>query len=139
MKITTLKKAICFVMSAVFMLILAVPAFALSVSPALDVIATEYGLKKVSLVSRDVYFEKEDFENASGLDKVNKINIVSLPDANSGTLMLGGIALSENQSISEKNLDNVRFVPRVSGVIETNFKFTVNDGTTGARTKSNEC
>ena len=136
MKIITLKKAICFVMSAVFMLILAVPAFALSVSPALDVIATEYGLKKVSLVSRDVYFEKEDFENASGLDKVNKINIVSLPDANSGTLMLGGIALSENQSISEKNLDNVRFVPRVSGVIETNFKFTVNDGTTGAYTCS---
>ncbi len=136
MKTTTFKKIISLVISAVFMLILVLPAFAQAVSPALDVIATEFGLKKVSLVSRDVYFEKEDFESAAGLNKVSKINIVSLPDPNSGTLMLGGIALSENQSVSEKNLDNIRFVPRVSGVIETDFKFTVNGGTTGAYTCS---
>lgn len=136
MKNNNFKKAICIVISAIFVFMLALPAFAVSVSPALDVIAVEYGLKKVSLVSRDVYFEKADFENASGLSKVNKINIVSLPDANCGTLMLGGIALGENRSVSGKNLDNIRFVPKVSGVIETNFKFTVNDGTTGAYTCS---
>ncbi len=133
---TSFKRFICFTVSVIFTFMLAVPAFAVTVSPALDVIAADYGLKKVSLVSRDVYFEKADFENAAGLEKVSKINIVSLPDPNSGTLMLGGIALSENQSVSEKNLENIRFVPRVSGMIETDFKFTVNAGTTGAYTCS---
>ncbi len=136
MKNIKLRKAICVIISALLLFVFAVPSFAITVSPALDLIAAEYGLKKVSLVSRDVYFEKEDFENAAGLDKINKINIVSLPDPSSGTLMLGGIALSENQSISGKNLDNIRFVPRVSGTIETDFKFSVNGGYTGAYTCS---
>lgn len=136
MKNTSFRKLICITVSVIITFMLAVPALAVTVSPALDVIAADYGFKKVSLVSRDVYFEKADFENASGLDKVSKINIVSLPDANSGTLMLGGIALTENQSITEKNLENIRFVPRVSGVIETDFRFTVNGGNTGTYTCS---
>ena len=136
MKLTKLRKLLCLTLGIVLTFILAVPAAALSVSPALDIIAADFGLKKVSLVSRDVYFESGDFESASGLEKVDKINIVSLPDANSGTLMLGGLALSENQSVSGKNLENIRFVPRVSGEIEASFKFSVNDGTTGAYTCS---
>ncbi len=109
------------ILTLVFSLTLQAGAF--TVSPALDIIASEYGLTKVNLVSRDVYFEVNDFVEATGLEKIDAITIRSLPDQNSGTLMLGNIAIAENQNISNKNLSNLRFVPRNSSEISTSFTF----------------
>ncbi len=108
-------------------LTLALHASAFSVSPALDIIANEYGLTKVSLVSRDVYFESSDFSEVTGLDKIDYITVKALPDQNAGTLMIGNIAIGENQKISSKNLSNLRFVPRSSNEIATSFTFSTNN------------
>ncbi len=102
-----------------------------SVSPALDIIAGEYGLIKVSLISRDVYFEGSDFTVATGLEKIDKINITRLPDTSDGTLMLGNLAVSEGQNVSRHNLDNLRFVPRSAEETEASFDF-IPAGSTGA-------
>ena len=107
-----------------------------SVSPALDIIAGEYGLIKVSLVSRDVYFEVQDFTSTTGLDDIDKINIISLPDSSTGTLMLGNIALAEGQSVSKRNLSNLRFVPRLSSETEASFDFVTGDNSSGVYTCS---
>lgn len=111
-------------------------ASAISVSPALDIIANEYGLTKVSLVSRDVYFEAEDFINATGLQKIDHITIKTLPDENLGTLMLGNIALIENQNISNKNLSNLRFVPLNGNETSASFSFSANNQSSGTYTCS---
>ncbi len=107
-----------------------------SVSPALDIIAKSYGLTKASLVSRDVYFEASDFDGATGLKKVESLTIESLPEMKDGTLMLGNIALSVNQSISRKNFDNIRFVPRGTGTCEASFSFRADKGSTASYTCS---
>ncbi|MBQ7821012.1 MAG: S-layer homology domain-containing protein [Clostridia bacterium] len=107
-----------------------------SVSPALDIIAGEYGLIKVSLISRDVYFESTDFTEATGLEEIKEISIVSLPDSSTGTLMLGNLAVSEGQNISKRNFDNLRFVPRTGNETEASFDFAADSGSSTAYTCS---
>lgn len=112
----------------------ALPVSALPVSPGLDIIAKNYGMTKVSLVCRDVYFEAADFDFASGLNKVKSVSIETLPDMSHGTLMLGNIVLTEGQSISRKNLSNIRFVPRTDAACEASFTFSADTGSKSAYT-----
>lgn len=128
-----LSKSVSILLAVVFMLSV-FPVSALPVSPALDIIAKSYGMTKVSLVCRDVYFEAADFDFASGLDKVKSVSIESLPDLNHGTLMLGNIVLTEGQSISRKNLSNIRFVPRTDAACEASFTFSADTGSKSAYT-----
>lgn len=101
------------------------------VSPALDLIAAEYGLIKVNKVSRDVYFDSTDFTDATGLDDISGITVVALPDESIGVLMLGNIAVAKDQTISKRHLSSLRFVP--TGVDESVacFEFVTNDNTSG--------
>lgn len=127
-------KTAAFIVTAMFIMTLSLPIAAAKVSPALDVIANNYGMTKVSLVARDVYFDAEDFDAASGLKKVGRIVVESLPESSDGTLMLGNIALSVGQSIGRKNFENIRFVPRNSGEVEATFKFSADTGSESAYT-----
>lgn len=108
-----------------------ISAKAASVSPALDIIAEEYGFTKVSLVCRDIYFGESDFKNATGLDKIDKISVTGLPDSSVGTLMIGNIAVNEGQSISGKNLSRLRFVPKGSTEASSSFDFVVDETSSG--------
>ena len=125
------KKLLCILICAAT-LFLSVTASAVSISPALDIIAAGCTLAKTSLVSRDVYFEESDFTSATGLEEIDGITVISLPDSKDGTLMLGNIAISENQSISKKNLSNLRFVPRNSNECEATFYFSPDTHRSGA-------
>ena len=125
------KNLLC-IITCIVVLLLSLTSQAVSVSPALDIIAADFALTKVSLVSRDVYFETADFTSATGLKDIDGIRIVSLPDSKDGTLMLGNIAISENQRISKKNLPNLRFVPRNSKECETTFYFSLDSHKSGA-------
>ena len=127
-------KIISFSLAFVFLFVLTTGAAA--VSPALDVIASEYGLTKVSLISRDVYFESGDFEAATGMEGLDSISVISLPDSSHGTLMLGNITVAPGQSVSRKNLDNLRFVPRTDSTTEASFDFSPNGGSKSAYTCS---
>lgn len=106
-------------------LISATPISALNtLSPALDIIAAEFTMAKSGLVGAGIYFEKEDFAAALGVDKVGKITITSLPEATLGRLQLGSRAVEVGQTISERNLSSLKFVQYGSGEVTAAFKFT---------------
>lgn len=126
-KSNRLKKFIRVTCTALTALILigAVPTSALgTLSPALDIIADEFTMAKNGLVGAGIYFEKEDFTNALGVDKVGKITITSLPESTLGRLQLGSRAVEVGQTISERNLDSLKFVQYGSGEVTASFKFT---------------
>lgn len=126
-KSNRLKKIIRVTCTALTALILigAVPTSALgTLSPALDIIADEFTMAKNGLVGAGIYFEKEDFTNALGVDKVGKITITSLPESTAGRLQLGSRAVEVGQTISERNLDLLKFVQYGSGEVTATFKFT---------------
>ena len=112
------KKRSFLVLLTLCALSLALCVGAVPVSPALDVLALDYKMIKVGLTSRDVYFDESDFLKATGLSAIDGICIESLPEPSLGTLMLGSLALREGQTVSKKNLSNIRFVPGESGELE---------------------
>lgn len=94
------------------------------VSPGLSVIATDYKLIKTGVAGSEIYFSADDFKNGLGLEKVSKITITSLPPREAGILKLGSLEVFSGQTIAEKNLSSLRFVPSGKTEIETSFGFT---------------
>ncbi len=118
-------RALCALLGALVLIGIAVPVSAgASLSPALDIIANEFTMAKSGLVGTGIYFEKEDFAAALGVENVGKITIASLPDATLGRLQLGSRYVEVGQTISERNLDSLKFVQHGSGEVEASFKFT---------------
>lgn len=101
------------------------------VSPALDLIAAEYGLIKVNKVSHDVYFDSSDFTDVTGLDNISGITVVGLPEESTGVLMLGNIAVAKDQTISKRHLSSLRFVPVGIDESVACFEFVTNENTSG--------
>ncbi len=118
-------RILCALLGALVIIGIAVPVSAKSsLSPALDIIAAEFTMAKSGLVGTGIYFEKEDFAAALGIENVGKITIASLPDASLGRLQLGSRYVEVGQTISERNLDSLKFVQYGSGEVEASFKFT---------------
>ncbi|MBQ8248804.1 MAG: S-layer homology domain-containing protein [Clostridia bacterium] len=92
-------------------------------SPALDIIAEEYKIAKSGLVGTDICFDKSDFTESLGISSVGKITVTSLPDVTLGRLKLGTRWVEVGQTISEKNLDSLKFVPFGSNEIAATFGF----------------
>ena len=103
------------------------PVFAFSVSPGMDVIASELTMNKSGTVNTVLAFNAEDFDFALGF-KVDAITIRSLPPENEGVLMLGTLGLSSGQKISRKSLSSLRFVPTSSHESQSSFTFTGGNG-----------
>lgn len=119
-------------LAAATVAVLAAPCFAKGkLSPALDIIVTEYSMAKSGLVGEDIEFTKEDFSESLGVSSVGKITVTSLPEPTAGRLQLGGSAVSVGQVISERNLDVLKFVPYGSGEITAKFTFCRGGETTG--------
>ena len=120
-----LTRAVCVLLGAFMLIGIGIPVGAYgSLSPALDIIAAEFTMAKSGLVGTGIYFEKEDFAAALDVEKVGKITITSLPDATLGRLQLGSRYVEVGQTISERNLDSLKFVQYGSGEVEASFKFT---------------
>lgn len=120
-----LTRTLSVVLGALVLIGIALPVSAsTSLSPALDIIATEFTMAKSGLVGTGIYFEKEDFAAALGVNNVGKITIAALPDPTLGRLQLGSRALVVGQTVSERNLDLLKFVQYGSGEVEASFKFT---------------
>lgn len=94
-----------------------------TLSPALDIIASEFTMAKSGLVGTEVRFEKQDFTEALGVDSVGKITVVSLPESTLGRLQLGSRYVEVGQTISERNLDSLKFVQYGSGEVTASFDF----------------
>ncbi len=110
--------------------ILALPTSA-AVSPGLDVIAaSDLRMTKNCLRSGSINFTADDFDAALGVKKLASVTVTSLPLVTEGRLMLGNLEVMKNQTISRKNLDNLRFVPNAStnaDVSECSFTFVGGD------------
>lgn len=119
-----LSRAVSAVLAAFMLIGIAIPCRAEhKLSPALDIIADEYKVAKSGLVGTDICFDKSDFNQSLGVSSVGKITVTSLPDGTLGRLKLGTRWVEVGQTISEKNLDSLKFVPFGSDEIAAVFSF----------------
>ena len=98
-----------------------------AVSPALEIIAADYGMAKAGLASHTLVFSSDDFCRALNLSKIESITVTSLPDATAGRLLLGTTLVSSGQKISWANLDLLAFSPASDEKCSAEFEFTVAD------------
>ncbi|NLM56725.1 MAG: hypothetical protein GX192_04670 [Clostridiales bacterium] len=93
------------------------------VSPALGVIAENMTMVKTGYSYSDITFTKEDFDFALGRE-AKSITILTLPNAADGTLYLGSVPVTINQTVSRDNLSKLIFSSSGEGTVETSFYFT---------------
>ncbi len=94
-------------------------------SPGMNVISERLTMYKTGISGRPMKFTPEEFEAAVGLDRVNSITVLSLPDAGEGTLCLSATPVMVNQVISRKALSSLTFLPVGSGEVKCSFRFGV--------------
>lgn len=94
-------------------------------SPGLNVISERMTMYKTGIADKPMKFTPEDFEEAIGVDKINSITILSLPDAESGRLCLSATPVMQNQVISRKALSALTFIPNGSDGVQCSFRFGV--------------
>jgi len=112
---------------SLFLLLTLGASFALGadglVSPALGVIAENMTMVKTGYSYSDITFTKEDFDFAIGRE-AKSITILTLPNAADGTLYLGSIPVSINQTVSRDNLSKLVFSSSRKGSVDSSFYFT---------------
>ena len=112
---------------SLFLLLTLGASFALGadglVSPALGVIAENMTMVKTGYSYSDITFTKEDFDFAIGRE-AKSITILTLPNAADGTLYLGSIPVTINQTVSRDNLSKLVFSSSRKGSVDSSFYFT---------------
>lgn len=95
-------------------------------TPALHVIAEELTLAKNAVATEEavISFTADDFANALGKSEIYGITVLELPPAADGKLLLGEVAVFQNQTIAADHLEKLTFVPTKSGAMESGFRFT---------------
>lgn len=96
-------------------------------SPALYIIAAKKSIARSGIAGETLVFSEEVFLRGINLSKIEAITVISLPDEESGKLMLGTTLVSEGQRISGTNLDALVFSPAGNERISTDFVFSVYD------------
>ncbi|MCL2775522.1 MAG: S-layer homology domain-containing protein [Oscillospiraceae bacterium] len=99
-------------------------------SQAMNVIRSNFELKKTAIVNSDITFKPEEFEKILGIKKLRYITITQLPDMKEGVLTLGGSEILEGQTISRDNIQYIRLVPYTDRVGTIKFCFKNTDDTT---------
>lgn len=90
-------------------------------SPALGHLSENEVMIKSGIVAGNISFTSEDFVLAVGC-QVDSITVTALPPANDGVLMFGSSPVTVNQTISERGLENIYFVPKGSSKTSS-FRF----------------
>ncbi len=98
-------------------------AAAAMLSPAFDVLATQYGMSKSSLAGYEMTFSELDFQQALCDSTPDYIRIVSLPSSDSGRLKLAGVDVYEGQTIKASNLKFLTFKPATAMTSQSEFTF----------------
>lgn len=122
-----MKKIFTILISAAIIVSITLSAGAALLSPGLLVLSEADPMVMSGLVGEPVAFTAKDFSLHTGFDAYDKIRITSLPDSEEGTLSVAGEAISENDSISYKNIDRLVFSP-AEGVTESAFSFSIGEG-----------
>ena len=94
------------------------------ISAAVNVIRSNFELKKSALINNDVTFTADEFERVLGVKKLSHITVTQLPLTSEGILLLGGVEVLAGQTISRENIKYLRLTPYPdrTGVIRFYFK-----------------
>ena len=93
------------------------------VSPALNVISARRKMIR-STDTATIEFTADDFDRYFGC-RISSLTVTELPEATSGSLMLGSLPLTKRQTVSRDYLDMLRFSPSGKEFTESSFSFTV--------------
>ena len=96
-------------------------------SPAIAVIAGNTNLTKSGLNGNEIGFSGSDFRDHLGVSSVSCVTFTSLPPRSAGVLMLGSLEIMKNQTVSEVNLDALKFVPTSTENVNCSFTYRVGD------------
>jgi len=119
-----LSRAISIILGTFILIGIITPVHAESrLSPGMDVLANDFSMAVDGLVGTEVYLSKKDFANALGVENVGKITIASLPDPTLGRLQIGATYVEVGQTVAERNLDKLKFVPFGTNEIAASFGF----------------
>ncbi len=126
-------KASSLLLGALMLASLILPVKAASkLSPGVDVIAADFRVAANGVVGTDIYLDPQDISAALGKESLGRITVASLPDATLGRLKLGSRYVEVGQTISEKNVGDLKFVPFGNDEIAATFGFCLGkkaDGT----------
>ncbi len=101
-------------------------------TPAFEVIATDFKMVKCGLLSGNVGFTRTDFRQGMGIYDFEKITFSRVPDPIEGYLAVGSMAVGEGQTVYGEMLDMLEFVPASDDVDISSFVFYGDGDTSGA-------
>ena len=81
-----------------------------ALSPALDVIAKDIGLVKSTVITKELKFDRKDFEETFGIP-LETITVTSLPDRECGVLKYAGSDVRKGLEIPAANIKLLKFTP----------------------------
>ena len=120
-----MKKFLFFTVLLMFTLCIGINAS--KISPAIDVIASDFSMVKASLSQNgELIFDINDFDEAIGTN-VKSITVTSLPDKNVGRLMLDNLYVVEKQVVYREDFSMLRFVQTAEDSAGAVFKFKPNE------------
>ncbi len=94
-----------------------------SLSPAIDVLASDVVFSKNGVKNSSVGFSAAEFDEALGVSRVTSITLLVLPDESDGILMLGKVPALANQIIARNKISELVFVPKGGSVKDADFVF----------------
>ncbi len=95
-------------------------------SPALCVLAEEYGMAMAGLAGNSIDFEKSDFLRALNLADINSVTITSAPAVSEGELRLGNTVLTSGQTVPSSSISKMSYYPSGSST-RASFRFSVGE------------
>ncbi len=95
-------------------------------SPALAVLAEEYGMAMAGLTGSNIDFEKDDFLRALNLSDIDSVTITSAPSVSEGELRLGTTVLTSGQTIPSASIGKMSYYPLGSST-RASFRFSVGE------------
>ncbi len=126
-------KAASLLLGLMLILGLALPLKAVhKLSPGMDVIAEDFTMAANGVVGTEIYLDSENFKESLGIESIGAITIASLPEATLGRLMIGKRYVEVGQTIKERDLNDLKFVPFGGDEIAAAFDFCVGKNTNGA-------
>jgi len=119
-----LSRGLCIALGIFIIIGMVIPVSAdATLSPGLSVLSKDFTMAVDGLCGTEVRITKKDFADGLGTENVGKITVVSLPDSSLGRLQLGEKYVEVGETVSERNLDSLKFVPWGSGEISASFEF----------------
>ena len=113
---------VIFTLLAILSTALALPASG-ALSGAMEHLAQDAVLVKTARMGESISFCDADFRRALGVTSYPDITLLTLPDPREGTLKLGGLRVSQGQTVKREQISLLSFTPATHLTEEGSFTF----------------